>query len=113
MTTATLEIQRERAAYTLTRQQFIDLIERVLEIMGAHFRDYEEERLREFARNVQVVTFGSWNDKPGCPLQQTGMCTTIDRMDSVFELFIDHYDGLMRQQWGLRWPKSGSVKIIP
>lgn len=112
MTTLVVQPKTD-AGYTLTRQQFIDVIERVLEIMGAHFRDYEEERLREFARNAQAVTFGTWEAKPGCPLQQTGMCTTIDRMDSVFELFIDHFDGLMRQQWGLNYPASGSAKIIP
>lgn len=101
------------AGYTLTRQQFIDVIERVLEIMGAHFRDYEQERLRDFALHAQAVTFGTWEAKPGCPLQQTGMCTTMDRMDSVFELFIEHFDATMRRQWALTCCTSGLVKIIP
>lgn len=99
--------------YTLTRQQYIDVIERVLNVMGAHFREYERERLRDFAFNVSRVTFGSWKLKPGCPLQQTDMCTSSARLDSVTTLFVDHYDAAMRELWGLSRYDQGIVTIIP
>ena len=102
----------EEPKYALTRQQFIDVIDEVLETMGAHFRDYEQDRLREFAANAQQVAFGSWNLKPGCPLQQTSMCVTRNQVDSVFSLFIEHFDATMRKQWGLGPYDDGQVTIL-
>ena len=97
--------------YALTRQDFVDLMERVLTIMGDHFRDYEQERLREFARDAKQVAFGTWALKPGCPLQQTGMCTSVNQVDSVFELFIKYFDIEMRKLWG-RGPYDSAIVTI-
>ena len=102
----------DEVGFSLTRPEFIDVIERVLSVMGAHFEEYERERLREFAQRVSKVTFGSWSLKPGCPLQQTGMCTSSARQDSVHELFIEHFDFTMRKLWGLGTYDQGVVTIL-
>lgn len=98
--------------FTLTRQQFVDVIDDVLETMGAHFHSHEREALREFAKTAKRVSFGSWARMPGCPLQQTHLCDGASRSNSVFDLFTEHFDSAMAQQYDLGSLSEGVVEIV-
>jgi hypothetical protein len=98
--------------YTLPRDVFIDVIDSVLATMGDHMHEYEQERLRELARKTSRVSFGIWGTRAGCPLEQTGLCMSAYRVDSVFELFIKYYDKGMQALWGLDPHTNGTVVIL-
>ena len=106
-----MTIEAAGYGYTLTREQFIDVIEQTLSIMGAHLHEYERDDLRKFALNAQQVSFGSWNREPGCPLQQCKLAD-IPGVSTDHELFTEHFDRIMCEQWGLDISGQGTATIL-